>query len=172
MRRPAHRELVARDWPYQTTLASVNMDAPTVERLAAGILALRCRHPIRVGVDGFCAAGKTTLARAVGVEIEAGMRGVIRATTDDFQNPPEIRLQLLAGAFAVVAPRPAARPTLAFLKLLPGSTNATFSGHLLLGVVDPADKLVAGQRRDVVPRSERRGAWRRGDDEGPLARVR
>jgi hypothetical protein len=62
---------------------------------------------------------------------------------------------LLAGAFAVVAPRPAAGPTLAFLKLLLGSANAAFSGHLLLGILDPADELVAGQRRDAHPGSER-----------------
>lgn len=72
----------------------MNVNAPNVERLAATILALRPGHPIRVGIDGFCAAGKTTLASAVGVEIEAGRRGIIRATTDDFQNPPEIRWQL------------------------------------------------------------------------------
>jgi hypothetical protein len=64
-------------------------------------------------------------------------------------------LELLAGAFAVVAPRPAAGPTLAFLKLLLGPANAAFSGHLLLGILDPADELVAGQRRDVLPGSER-----------------
>jgi hypothetical protein len=63
---------------------------------------------------------------------------------------------LLAGAFAVVASRPAAGSTLAFLKLLVGSANAAFSGHLLLGILDPADELVAGQRRDVLPGSERR----------------
>jgi hypothetical protein len=63
---------------------------------------------------------------------------------------------LLASAFSVVAPRPAAGPTLAFLKLLLGSANAAFSGHLLLGILDPADELVAGQRRDVPPGSERR----------------
>ena len=64
--------------------------------------------------------------------------------------------ELLAGAFAVAAPRPAARPTLAFLELLLGSANAAFSGHLLLGILDPADELVAGQRRDVLPGIERR----------------
>jgi|SRR5580658_5274371 hypothetical protein len=63
---------------------------------------------------------------------------------------------LLAGAFAVIAPRPTAGPTLAFLELLLGSANAAFSGHLLLGILDPADELVAGQRRDVLPGSERR----------------
>src|ERR1700722_1028895 len=62
---------------------------------------------------------------------------------------------LPAGAFAVAAPRPAARPTLALLELLLGSANAAFSGHLLLGILDPADELVAGQRRNVVPGIER-----------------
>jgi hypothetical protein len=66
---------------------------------------------------------------------------------------------LLAGAFAVAAPRPAARPTLALLKLLLGSANAAFSGHLLLGILDPADELVAGQRRYGPPEIERRRAF-------------
>src|ERR1019366_7764711 len=63
---------------------------------------------------------------------------------------------LLAGAFAVVAPRPAAGPTLTFLKLLLGSANAAFSGQLLVCILDPADELVARERRDVLPGSERR----------------
>ena len=64
---------------------------------------------------------------------------------------------LRAGAFAVAAPRPAAGPTLAFLQLLLGSANAAFSSHLLLGIHDPADELVAGQGRDVLPGIECRG---------------
>jgi hypothetical protein len=64
------------------------------------------------------------------------------------------RWSLSAGALAVPAPWPAARPTLAFLQLLPGPANAAFSGHLLLGVLDPADELVSGQRRDVLPSIE------------------
>jgi len=51
---------------------------------------------------------------------------------------------LSAGALAVLAPWPAAGPTLAFLQLLLGPANAAFSGHLLLGILDPADELVAG----------------------------
>jgi GntR family transcriptional repressor for pyruvate dehydrogenase complex len=51
----------------------------------------------------------------------------------------------------VLAPRPAARPTLAFLKLLLGPANAALPGHRLLGILDPADELVAGERRDVLP---------------------
>jgi hypothetical protein len=64
------------------------------------------------------------------------------------------RWSLSGGALAVPAPWPAAGPTLAFLQLLLSPANAAFSGHLLLGIVDPADELVSGQRRDVVPRIE------------------
>ena len=64
---------------------------------------------------------------------------------------------LSASALAVFAPRPAAGPTLAFLELFLGSANSALSGHLLLGTLDPADELIAGQRRDVRPRIECRG---------------
>src|SRR3954462_6391480 len=63
---------------------------------------------------------------------------------------------LFAGAFAVAASGPAARPTLAFLQLFLGSANAPFSGLLLLCILDPADELIAGQGRDVIPGVERR----------------
>jgi hypothetical protein len=46
---------------------------------------------------------------------------------------------------------------LAFLQLLLSSTNATFSGPPLLGILDPADELIAGERRDIPPGVERRG---------------
>jgi len=62
-----------------------------------------------------------------------------------------------AGAFAVPAPRLAAGPTLALIQLLLGPANAAFSGHLLLGILDPADELIAGQRHDVLPGIECRG---------------
>ncbi len=55
------------------------------------------------------------------------------------------------GALAVLAPRPAAGSALTFLKFLTCSTNSAFSGHLLLGVFNPADELIARQRRDVLP---------------------
>jgi hypothetical protein len=61
---------------------------------------------------------------------------------------------LSAGALAVRAPWPATGPTLAFFKLLLGPANAAFSSFLLLGIFDPADELVAGQRRDVPPGGE------------------
>src|SRR3982074_514963 len=64
---------------------------------------------------------------------------------------------LPAGAVAVLTPRPAARPALALLQLLLGPPNAALSGGLLLGILDPADELVAGQRRHVLPGIERHG---------------
>jgi hypothetical protein len=63
----------------------------------------------------------------------------------------EILRVLAAGALSVATSWPATGPTLAFLELLPGSANATFSRFLLLGILDPADELVASQRGDVLP---------------------
>ena len=69
---------------------------------------------------------------------------------------PLARKPLSAGAFAMLAPRPAGS-TLALIHLLMGLANAAFSGLLLLGILNPADELVASQRRDVIPRIEIRG---------------
>jgi hypothetical protein len=52
--------------------------------------------------------------------------------------------RLPAGAVAVLAPGPAAGPALAFLQLLLRPPNAALSGGLLLGILGPADELVAG----------------------------
>jgi hypothetical protein len=52
---------------------------------------------------------------------------------------------------------PAARSALTILQLLPRAANAALSGGVLLGIFDPTDELVAGERCDVVPRSEGRG---------------
>jgi hypothetical protein len=57
----------------------------------------------------------------------------------------------------VLASWPAARPTLAFLQFFLGPTDAAFAGLLLLGILDPADELIAGQRSDVLPGIECRG---------------
>jgi len=61
---------------------------------------------------------------------------------------------LPAGTLAMLAPRPAAGPTLAFLQLLLGPANAAFSGRMLLGILDPTDELVTGRGRDVFPGAE------------------
>jgi len=65
-----------------------------VAEIADRVLRLALPHPVRVGVDGFCAAGKTTLADELARLVRARSRFVIRASADDFQNPPEIRYQL------------------------------------------------------------------------------
>src|ERR1700753_2926182 len=57
----------------------------------------------------------------------------------------------------MLASRPAAGPAHAFLEFLLGPANATLPGRGLLGVLDPADELVACQRRDVLPRRPWRG---------------
>src|SRR6185437_1148347 len=65
--------------------------------------------------------------------------------------------RLSSGAFAVFAARPAARPAFAFLEFLLGATDTARPGRLLFGILDPADELVSGQRRDVVPSAQRHG---------------
>ncbi len=52
-------------------------------------------HPVRIGIDGVDAAGKTTLADELGDELARRMRAqgrpVIRASIDHFFNPSSIR---------------------------------------------------------------------------------
>ena len=48
-------------------------------------------HPVRVGIDGGGAAGKTTFADELVEPLEKLGRKVIRSTIDGFHNPPEIR---------------------------------------------------------------------------------
>jgi uridine kinase len=70
------------------------VSALELDGIVAAILGVRCAHPVRVGIDGFCAAGKSTLAAMIAPRLIAAGRPVIRACGDDFQNPPEIRYQL------------------------------------------------------------------------------
>jgi hypothetical protein len=78
-----------------------------------------------------------------------------------------LREPLPAVAFAVFAPRPAAGPALALLELLLGPPNAARAGGVLLCILDPADELVAGQGRDVLPGIECRGV-----DDQRISQVR
>jgi len=66
----------------------------SVKDIVDQILALERPHPIRVGIDGFCAAGKTTLGDELGLALQARGRAIIRACGDGFQNPREVRHQL------------------------------------------------------------------------------
>ena len=67
---------------------------------------------------------------------------------------------LSAGSLAVLAPRPATRPTLALLQFLLGPANAALPGHLLLGILHPADEFVSCQGCDVLPGIESRAIRR------------
>lgn len=57
----------------------------------------------------------------------------------------------LAGALAVGAAGPAAGAAFAGGEVFPGAGDATLSGCLSLGIFNPADPFVAGQRGDVFP---------------------
>lgn len=48
-------------------------------------------HPIRVGIDGLSASGKTVLSDELAELLQDGGRKVIRAGLDGFHNPPETR---------------------------------------------------------------------------------
>ncbi len=61
--------------------------------LVARILAIEGTHPLRVGIDGVDAAGKTTLADELAPGIEAAGRQAIRASIDRFHNPASVRYQ-------------------------------------------------------------------------------
>jgi uridine kinase len=56
-------------------------------RLAEAVGSVTVTHPVRVGVDGPPAAGKTTLADELAVVLRARGREIIRATIDDFLFP-------------------------------------------------------------------------------------
>lgn len=94
-------------------------------------------------------------ARPVAFERQA-LTGIAESTAWTFARPVAA-LVLLAVPFAVVAPRPATRPPYAFFQLFLRPANAPFPCLLLLGVLDPADELVTGERSDVVPGVERGG---------------
>jgi uridine kinase len=59
----------------------------TTERLAARIAGLQVLHPVRVGIDGTDAAGKTTFADALAAALAAFERPIIRASLDGFHRP-------------------------------------------------------------------------------------
>ncbi len=60
--------------------------------LAMRILTVPSPHPLRVGIDGVDASGKTTLADELAAAVRiVSTRQIIRATIDRFHNPREIR---------------------------------------------------------------------------------
>jgi uridine kinase len=62
-----------------------------LEILAARIAKLRPGHPVRVGIDGVDASGKTRLADELAPLVTRSGRPVIRASIDGFHNPSSIR---------------------------------------------------------------------------------
>ncbi len=62
--------------------------AELLEFLAAEIIARkRAARPLKVGIDGRCAAGKTTLADELGRVLRAGGCVVLRPSVDGFHHP-------------------------------------------------------------------------------------
>ena len=68
-------------------------DSPRKEilnKIAHALCKIELAHPVRVGIDGMSASGKTVFAdELAGVLHEKGKR-VVRAGLDGFHNPPEI----------------------------------------------------------------------------------
>ncbi len=62
-----------------------------LEELAARIIGISLAQPVRVGVDGVDAVGKTTLADELVEPIQCRGRSVIRASIDRFHNPRSVR---------------------------------------------------------------------------------
>ena len=62
-----------------------------ISDLANRILSLRINHPVRVGVSGITASGKTTLANELAEELASRKKKVIRTSIDNFHNPRDIR---------------------------------------------------------------------------------
>ena len=62
-----------------------------LNEIALAIGKIELPHPVRVGIDGLSASGKTILADELAELLQEGGRKVIRAGLDGFHNPPETR---------------------------------------------------------------------------------
>jgi len=62
-----------------------------ISRLADLIGGIRLPHPVRVGIDGIDAAGKTSLADELAGPLAERGRPVIRVSIDGFHNPRTVR---------------------------------------------------------------------------------
>ncbi len=63
----------------------------TISHLADMIAAIQLDHPVRVGIDGVDASGKTMLADELVGPLQTKGCSVIRVSVDGFHNPGEIR---------------------------------------------------------------------------------
>jgi len=69
-------------------------DSPRREilnKIAHAIGEVGLPHPVRVGIDGLSASGKTVLADELAGVLQEQGKNVIRAGLDGFHNPPEVR---------------------------------------------------------------------------------
>lgn len=64
-----------------------------IRYLAEAIFRTKRHHPVRVGIDGVDASGKTTLANSLTDYLKSQNRDVIRASIDGFHNPKLVRYQ-------------------------------------------------------------------------------
>lgn len=62
-----------------------------ISKLADTIFRIRLDHPVRIGIDGVDASGKTMLANELVKPIQEKGRDAIRISIDRFHNPKEIR---------------------------------------------------------------------------------
>ncbi len=62
-----------------------------LQHLAKMILDVHIEHPLRVGIDGARASGKTSLANELEKELKLFNRQIIQISSDDFRNPKAIR---------------------------------------------------------------------------------
>ena len=62
-----------------------------LNRLANTIVTMQRPYPIKVGIDGIDAAGKTTLAAGLALDLKQRDRPIIQASLDDFHNSRQIR---------------------------------------------------------------------------------
>ena len=62
-----------------------------LQTVAHRLATIKLPHPLRVGIDGVSASGKTVLADELEVVLREMNREVMRAGMDGFHNPPEIR---------------------------------------------------------------------------------
>lgn len=67
------------------------MQQKLLEETADAIAAMELSHPVRVGIDGWSASGKTRFADSLVAPLEKRGRHVIRASIDGFHHPPEVR---------------------------------------------------------------------------------
>lgn len=69
----------------------ISLRTAALNQISQYILRITADHPIRVGIDGITASGKSTLAKQLAETLEPSGRPIISTTLDGFHNPKEIR---------------------------------------------------------------------------------